>query len=69
MRYPLHNLNPVRLSIVQDLRILPIDSSLVYLAVSRSDYSSLSLSVFSGQVCVSSHVNQQEHVKQQLKSC
>ena len=57
------SLNPVRSSIVQDLRLLPIDSSLVYLAV--SEYISLSLCVFSGQVRVSSHVNQQEHVKQQ----
>ena len=36
------------------------DSSLLYLAV--SEYISLSLCVFSGQVRVSSHVNQQEHV-------
>ena len=62
MRYPTQSLNPVRSSIVQDLRLLPIDSSLVYLAV--SEYTSLSLCVFSGQVRVSSHVNQQEHVKQ-----
>ena len=57
------SLNPVWSSIVQDLRLLPIDSSLVYLAV--SEYISLSLCVFSGQVRASSHVNQQEHVKQQ----
>ena len=57
------SLNPVRSSIVLDLRLLPIDSSLVYLEV--SEYISLSLCVFSGQVRVSSHVNQQEHVKQQ----
>ena len=50
----------------QDLRLLPIDSSLVYLAV--SEYISLSLCVFSGKVRVSGHVNQQEHVKQQ-ESC
>ena len=63
------SLNPVRSSILQDLRLLPIDSSLVYLAVSA--YISLSLCVFSGQVPVSSHVNQQEHVKQQeaVKPC
>ena len=57
------NPRPVRSSIVQDLRLLPIDSSLVYLAV--SEYVSLSLCVFSEQVRVSSHVNRQEHVKQQ----
>ena len=56
------SLNLVRSSIVQDRRLLPIDSSFVYLAV--SEYISLSLCVFSGQVRVSSHVNQQEHVKQ-----
>ena len=58
MRYPPHKSEPcysVRSSIVQDLRLLPIDSSLVYLAV--SEYISLSLCVFSGQVGVSSHVN------------
>ena len=64
MRYPPHkSVNPVRSSIIQDLRLLPIDSSPVYLAV--SEYISLSLCVFRGQVRVSSHVNQQEHVKQQ----
>ena len=57
------SLNPVRSSIVQDLRLLPIDSSLVYLAV--SEYISLSPCVFSGQVHVSSRGNQQEHIKQQ----
>ena len=46
------------------IRYPPIDSSLVNLAV--SEYISLSLCVFSGQVRVSSHVNQQEHVKQLL---
>ena len=43
------SLNPVRSSIVQDLRILPIDSSLVYLAV--SEYIFLSL-CFLADMCV-----------------
>ena len=51
MRYPSLriSLNPVRSSIVQDLRLLPIDSSLVYLAV--SEYI-LFLSVFLAGKCV-----------------
>ena len=59
------SLNPVRSSIVQELRLLPIDFFLVYLAV--SEFISLSLCVLADKcaVTVSSHVNQQENVKQQ----
>ena len=57
------SLDPVRSSIIQDLRLSFADRLFSCLAV--SEYISLSFCVFSGQVRVSSHVNQQEHVKQQ----